>query len=115
MKTVAPVSARRVESPRVTIPEGGISLVMLDLIMPVMDGFKFLAALRGQPAWRALPVLVMTSKDLTPEDRRRLPGCVEAILRKGQHSRDDVLEEVPALAGRYTRGAGQVAARADGH
>ena len=63
------------------VAEGGISLVILDLIMPVMDGFDFLAALRGQPAWRTLPVLVMTSKDLIPEDRRRLSGCVEAILR----------------------------------
>ena len=58
-------------------------LILLDLMMPEMDGFAFLEALRQQDAWRSIPVVVVTAKDLTPEDRRRLNGYVERTLQKG--------------------------------
>ena len=77
--------------------------ILLDLIMPEMDGFAFAAELRANPAWRAIPVVVMTAKDLTPEDQRRLSGSVQAILQKGLATRDALLAEVRDLLGSYTQ------------
>jgi CheY-like chemotaxis protein len=55
------------------------TLILLDLMMPVMDGFDFLLELHARPEWRDVPVVVLTSKDLTEEDRRMLSGRVEQI------------------------------------
>jgi signal transduction histidine kinase/CheY-like chemotaxis protein len=68
--------------------------ILLDLMMPEMDGFEFLAELRRQAAWRDIPVVVFTAKDLTDEDRRRLNGEVERIIEKGAYGRDELLHEV---------------------
>jgi CheY-like chemotaxis protein len=72
-------------------------LILLDLMMPEMDGFAFLEALRQQDAWRSIPVVVVTAIDLTPEDRQRLNGYVEQILQKGAYSREELLREVRNL------------------
>jgi two-component system, NtrC family, sensor kinase len=72
-------------------------LILLDLMMPEMDGFGFLEALRQQDAWRSIPVVVVTAKDLTPEDRQRLNGSVEQILQKGAYSREELLHEIHHL------------------
>ena len=58
-------------------------LVLLDLMMPEMNGFEFLEAVRKWEAWRAVPVVVITAKELTDDDRRRLNGGVERIVAKG--------------------------------
>ena len=58
-------------------------LVLLDLMMPEMNGFEFLEAVRAQESWRAVPVVVITAKELTDEDRRRLNGGVERVVAKG--------------------------------
>ncbi|KMO15742.1 response regulator, partial [Methylobacterium platani] len=58
-------------------------LILLDLMMPEMDGFGFLRALRDRPEWRDIPVVVLTAKDITAEDRRRLAGRADRILQKG--------------------------------
>ena len=71
--------------------------ILLDLMMPEMDGFEFLAELRRQAAWRDVPVVVLTAKDLTDEDRRRLNGEVERIIEKGAYGRDELLDEVGRL------------------
>jgi len=78
-------------------------LILLDLMMPEMDGFAFLEALRQQAAWRSIPVVVVTAKDLTPEDRQRLNGYVERILQKGAHSREELLREIHDLVAVYVR------------
>jgi PAS domain S-box-containing protein len=57
-------------------------LILLDLMMPEMNGFEFLDALRERAAWRGVPVVVITAKDLTEEDRRRLNGDVERVVVK---------------------------------
>ena len=72
-------------------------LIILDLMMPEMDGFDFLLELRRQDAWRSLPVVVITSKDLTAEDRQRLSGNVERVLQKGAYNRDELLDQVREL------------------
>jgi signal transduction histidine kinase/CheY-like chemotaxis protein/HAMP domain-containing protein len=72
-------------------------LILLDLMMPEMDGFAFLEALRQHDAWRSIPVVVLTAKDLTLDDHQRLNGYVERILQKGAYSREELLREVRKL------------------
>jgi signal transduction histidine kinase/DNA-binding response OmpR family regulator len=80
------------------------SLIFLDLLMPEMDGFAFAAEVRMRPEWRSIPIVVVTSQDLTTEDRRRLNGHVETILRKHGDSREALLEQVrDLLAGSNVR------------
>jgi adenylate cyclase len=57
-------------------------IILLDLMMPEMDGFQLITALRERPAWRRIPVIVITSLDLTAADRARLNSGVEGILLK---------------------------------
>ncbi|MEO1368155.1 MAG: response regulator, partial [Acidobacteriota bacterium] len=73
-------------------------LILLDLIMPRLDGFSFLDQLRRQSAWREIPVAVLTAMDLGPDDRRRLTGGVERVLRKGALSLDELRQEIQSLA-----------------
>jgi hypothetical protein len=82
------------------------ALVLLDLMMPRMDGFAFVAELHKRPDWRAIPIVVVTAKTLTQEDRLQLKGYVEKILQKGAFTRDDLLAEVRELVERCIRQAG---------
>jgi CheY-like chemotaxis protein len=68
------------------------SAIILDLIMPEMDGFTFLDEVRRHQEWRAIPVIVITAKDLTGDERIRLNGGVERIIAKT--GTDDMLSEV---------------------
>ena len=73
------------------------SLIFLDLMMPEMDGFAFAAEVGRRPEWRSIPIIVLTSLDLTSDDRRRLNGNVETILRKHGDSREALLAQVRDL------------------
>ncbi len=73
------------------------SVVLLDLMMPEMDGFEFVAEFRRHEAWRAIPIVVITARDLSHADRERLNGYVQKILQKGAHGRDQLLAEVRDL------------------
>ncbi|HSR15462.1 MAG TPA: response regulator, partial [Gemmatimonadales bacterium] len=73
------------------------TLVLLDLMMPVMDGCQFAAELRRTPDWATIPVVVITAKDLTAEDRRALNGDVQAVFQKGAFSREQLLQEIRDL------------------
>jgi CheY-like chemotaxis protein len=77
------------------LDEAAPALILLDLMMPEMDGFEFMDALRKRQD--TPPVLVITAKDLTAEDRRRLNGSVERILQKNAASQQEMLELVRAL------------------
>jgi signal transduction histidine kinase/CheY-like chemotaxis protein len=68
--------------------------ILLDLMMPEMDGFEFIAELRATPAWQRIPVLVVTARDLSAEERRRLHGGVQQIIQKGADDRDQLLREL---------------------
>jgi CheY-like chemotaxis protein len=73
-----------------TIPD----VILLDLMMPEMDGFQFLDRVRADERWRSIPVIVITAKDLSAQDRRNLSGYVEKILEKGTYSSEALLSEV---------------------
>ncbi len=70
------------------------TLILLDLMMPEMDGFEFSMALKRSPEWRDIPIVVLTAKDLTAEDRARLNGHVEKILAKGAYTQEELLSEL---------------------
>jgi CheY-like chemotaxis protein len=57
-------------------------VIILDLMMPKMDGFEFLDELRSRSDWQSLPVVIVTAKDLTQDDRDRINGGVERIIQK---------------------------------
>lgn len=78
-------------------------LILLDLMMPQMDGFAFVNELQQHKLWRSIPVVVLTAKDITPEDRQRLNGYVENILQKGAYSCEELLDQVRNLVTTYVR------------
>ena len=83
------------------IAETRPDLIILDLMMPEMDGFEFLAEFRKVPEHREIPVVVLTGADLSEEDRRQLSGGVERVLQKAAYGRDELLEELRDLVGQY--------------
>jgi DNA-binding response OmpR family regulator len=62
-----------------------------------MDGFEMLERMRREDAWRAVPVIIVTAKDLTREEVDRLNGRVVKVLQKGTYRRPDLLDDVRAL------------------
>jgi threonine synthase len=72
-------------------------LVILDLMMPEMDGFTVIEALRANPETATIPVIVATAKELTPDEKSRLGGQIQALMQKGDFLNDEFLEEVKAL------------------
>jgi PAS domain S-box-containing protein len=72
-------------------------LILLDLMMPEMDGFEFASQMRRTPQWSSIPIVVLTAKDITPEDRLRLNGYVEQVLQKGAYSSEELLAQVSEL------------------
>jgi CheY-like chemotaxis protein len=79
------------------IAEARPALILLDLMMPEMDGFEFMDALRQRECDRDIPVVVITARQLSEEDRRRLNGQVVRIIQKGQTTAEEVLAEVRRL------------------
>jgi len=73
------------------------SLILLDLMMPEMDGFQFVEELRSHEEWRTIPVVVVTAKDLDAEDWRRLKGYVEKVVQKGDYDRAELLSDVKGM------------------
>jgi threonine synthase len=72
-------------------------LVVLDLMMPEMDGFAVIEALRANPETATIPVIVATAKELTPDEKNRLSGHIQALMQKGDFLNDEFLEEVKSL------------------
>jgi ammonium transporter len=78
-------------------------LILLDLMMPEMDGFQFIAQLRHKAAWQSIPVIVITAMDLSEEERGKLNGSVKQILQKGAYSQEALLKEVRDLVAMCVR------------
>jgi CheY-like chemotaxis protein len=80
------------------------AVILLDLMMPGMDGFSFLAEKQLNPAWVDTPVIVLTARDLSPQDRERLRGAqVAAVLQKGMYSKGELIEEIRRVVRRGLR------------
>ncbi|HJS87198.1 MAG TPA: response regulator [Acetobacteraceae bacterium] len=86
------------------VAAGVPALILLDLMMPVMNGCEFLAALRGRPEWRDVPVIVLTAKDVTASERERLERQADQVLIKGTISLGELAQDLRAVLARH-RGA----------
>ena len=73
-------------------------VILLDLMMPEMDGFEVVAALQGDKDWRDIPVIVITSLDLTAKDRERLNSGVQSVLVKEKFRPEDLVERIRQLS-----------------
>jgi CheY-like chemotaxis protein len=78
-------------------------LILLDLLMPEMDGFEFLGHLQADTDGPRVPVVVVTAADLTEDDHRRLNGAVEKVLLKQACSREELLRIVRELVRGWCR------------
>jgi signal transduction histidine kinase/DNA-binding response OmpR family regulator len=76
------------------------ALVLLDLMMPGMDGFEVLERLHDDETWREVPVIILTAKDLTREDVDRLNGRVVKVLQKGAYQRRDLVRDIHGMIAR---------------
>jgi PAS domain S-box-containing protein len=72
-------------------------LILLDLMMPEVDGFEFVRRLRQLGRFNEVPIVVLTAKDITIADRAQLNGCVKTVFQKGAYHRDQLLSEVREL------------------
>jgi DNA-binding response OmpR family regulator len=79
------------------LAQGVPDLILLDLMMPEMDGFTFMQELRKRSECRRVPVIVITAKDLTGDERQRLDGDVARILGKNTTDREQIVAEVRTL------------------
>ncbi len=69
-------------------------LILLDLMMPRMDGFQVVEALKSRPETAAVPIVIITGKSVTDEERHRLNGSIESIIAKSDFDRQTFLAEV---------------------
>lgn len=73
------------------------NLVILDLMMPEMDGYGVMDALQSDPSTAQIPIIVITAKELTPAEKERLRGHIQTLMQKGDFMSDDLLDEVRAF------------------
>jgi threonine synthase len=82
-----------IEQARKELPD----VIILDLMMPEIDGFQVLDALKADTHTAPIPVIVVTAKELTPDEKRRLSGQIHSLMQKGEFMNDELLEEVRTL------------------
>jgi threonine synthase len=75
------------------------NLMILDLMMPEMDGFAVMDAMQADADTADIPIVVVTAKELTPAEKDRLRGHIQSLMQKGDFLSDDLLDEVRALLG----------------
>jgi len=71
--------------------------ILLDLMMPGMDGFEFVYQMRANTAWRNIQVIVLSAKTLTDEDKRILSGRVQQVIKKSTCSHEEIVETIESL------------------
>lgn len=72
-------------------------MILLDLLLPDIDGFSIAEALHAEDVWKDIPILVVTGKELSQEDQERLEGCVEMVLHKGRFGKDELIRHLRSL------------------
>ncbi len=73
------------------------NLVILDLMMPQMDGFAVVDAMKADPALRDIPIIVITAKELTPIEKHRLSGKIKGLLQKGSFMDEDLMSDIQEI------------------
>ena len=79
------------------LEESRPALILLDLMMPEMDGFEFAERVHRHPQWRGIPIVVLTARDLSPSERAQLSQHVDKILQKSGQGREELMQQVRAL------------------
>jgi CheY-like chemotaxis protein len=79
------------------IQENKPDVILLDLMMPEMDGFAVVAALQKEAGWHDIPVIVITARDLDAKDRERLNSGVQSVLVKERFRPADLVERIRRL------------------
>ena len=79
-------------------------MILLDLMMPIMDGFEFLTRIKKIESLHAIPILVITAADLSKSDHERLLGSVENIIQKSGLDKDQILQEITDLISSKSKG-----------
>src|SRR5262249_8173549 len=72
-------------------------VIVLDLLMPDLDGFQVLGELKGNPATAHIPIIILTCKTLSQEDKQRLNGRVNYLKQKSDFSRTDFVAYLRSL------------------
>ncbi len=88
------------------VAENRPTLILLDLMMPEMDGFEFAGEMHRNAETRSIPLVVLTAKDLTEQDLRRLDGSVHSIVDKRGRTREELMNQVRDLLADWTGPAG---------
>jgi diguanylate cyclase (GGDEF)-like protein len=81
-------------------------LIILDLMMPETDGFEVVQTLKSNSATIDIPILILTAKDLTVDDRLRLAGKIESFIQKSHFTKEDLLAYIKDLEVTYPARAG---------
>lgn len=83
-----------------TVPD----LILLDLMMPEMDGFRFSEEVKKRDEWKEIPIIVLTARELTPEDMKRLSGNVEKVYERKGIDFESFLFDIQSIVSRQVRG-----------
>ncbi len=73
------------------------AIIFLDLMMPLMDGFEFLTIMQRRKEWEHLPVVIVTSKDLSADERSHLERAAKKVIQKGDHTAEKLLKQLALL------------------
>jgi len=73
------------------------AVILLDLMMPEMDGFEVIERLKKRDEWKNIPVIISTAKQLTKEDHLRLNGRIELLIEKSPDNREKILDKIGEL------------------
>src|SRR5262249_40572964 len=92
------------------IQESKPDVILLDLMMPEMDGFAVVAALQKETGWREIPGIVITARDLEAKDRERLNAGAQCVLVKEQFQPADLVERIRRLVQKPAASNGMEAA-----
>jgi PAS domain S-box-containing protein len=91
--TEAPDSTVAIERLNLQLPH----LILMDLVLPKMDGLELISQLKQHPTWQQIPIIVITAADLKREERAQLTGYVEQVLEKGSYQPDELLLDIREL------------------
>ncbi|MEK9629087.1 MAG: response regulator [Nitrospinota bacterium] len=81
-------------------------LILLDVIIPGINGFEVVQRLRQNPLWRSIPIVIISAKELTLEEKGRLQGDVERIFKKGDVTCNELLQAIRSISSRKVIEAG---------